>query len=202
GRAAGIAAEDRECRTARARGDAARARERHPGLRHHAHRRRGTHQAARRPHYLRDRPARAHRSRPAHLRRARHGDDPGRPRPLEERADRLIPARSINKGWRTQSATPCRFRHRSFAYYTTMPTLVHEYRGPAWWPLRRIADAGNTGGARHVVGIWFLLSCTAVLLAVIEAQQNWSGIPVSIGGISVPVTIYPPLAITLLLVVW
>jgi len=83
-----------------------------------------------------------------------------------------------------------------------MPILVHEYRGPAWWPLRRIADAGDAGGARHVVGIWFLLSCTAVLLAVIEAQKNWSGIPVSIGGISIPLTIYPPLAITLLLVVW
>src|SRR5688500_5915294 len=83
-----------------------------------------------------------------------------------------------------------------------MITTIHEYRGPAWWSLRGLREAADSSGARHVVAAWIALALAAIALAVLEARWDWSGIPVPLGGVTVPVTVYPPLAITLLLTLW
>jgi diguanylate cyclase len=83
-----------------------------------------------------------------------------------------------------------------------MTTTIHAYRGPAWWSLRHLRDAAYDAAAREVVAAWLALGIMAVGMAVLEARWDWSGMAVSIGGVSVPVTIYPPLAITLLLALW
>jgi hypothetical protein len=57
-------------------------------------------------------------------------------------------------------------------------------------------------GTREVVSVWLVASLVAVLSAMLEARLDWSGIPVNLGFVIVPVSIYPPLAITLLLTLW
>lgn len=83
-----------------------------------------------------------------------------------------------------------------------MLLILHDYRGPAWWPIRRVVDVRPGSGACRVVAVWLALSLAAVILAVLEAHYDWSGIPVALGNVSVPITVYPPLAITLLLTLW
>ena len=83
-----------------------------------------------------------------------------------------------------------------------MITSIHEYRGPAWWSLRGLREAAEHRGARHVVAAWIALGLMSILFAVLEARWDWSGIPLQVGGITVPITVYPPLAITLLLTLW
>ena len=84
----------------------------------------------------------------------------------------------------------------------TIPALVHEYRGPAWWPIRRLGDAAGTPGARRIAALWLGVSAVAIVAAVLEARWDWSGMPVALGGVTVPLTIYPPLALTLILAIW
>ena len=79
---------------------------------------------------------------------------------------------------------------------------MHEYHGPAWWPIRRVGDAARAPAARRVVALWLAVSLLAVASAVLEARWDWSGMPVEIAGLTLSVTIYPPLALTLVLAVW
>jgi diguanylate cyclase (GGDEF)-like protein len=83
-----------------------------------------------------------------------------------------------------------------------MSIFPDEQRGPGWWPLSRAAGIANDAGARDVVSVWLVASLIAVLAAVLEARLDWSGMPVDLGFVTVPVSIYPPLAITLLLTLW
>ena len=83
-----------------------------------------------------------------------------------------------------------------------MPSLMHEYRGPAWWPIRRLGDAARAPGVRRVLALWLGVSLLAIASAVLEARWDWSGMPVEIAGLTLSVTIYPPLALTLLLAIW
>jgi diguanylate cyclase (GGDEF)-like protein len=71
-------------------------------------------------------------------------------------------------------------------------------RGPRWWPLSALR-----GPALARVGpAWLAAATAAVLLAVLEARLDWSGLPVRVGGITVGVSVYPPLSIALLLAIW
>ena len=81
-----------------------------------------------------------------------------------------------------------------------MSAIVEQYRAPAWWPMRRVASA-DTGGGRQVFAAWLILSLGAVALSILEARHGWGGI-VAIGNVGVPVVLYPPLAVTLLIVFW
>jgi diguanylate cyclase (GGDEF)-like protein len=83
-----------------------------------------------------------------------------------------------------------------------MQFLPDEHRGPGWWPLSRLADVTHDRGARQVVAVWLVASLVAVLAAILEARLDWSGLPVRIGSFTIPVSIYPPLAVTLLLTLW
>ena len=73
--------------------------------------------------------------------------------------------------------------------------------GPTWWPLLpalRSRDPGVAG----VRTAWLIVGLLAFVLAVLEARLNWSGIPVTILGVEFPLTIYPPLILTLLVTLW
>ncbi len=83
-----------------------------------------------------------------------------------------------------------------------MSYLSEDQRGPGWWPIPRLADVAHDARTREVVAIWLVAGLVAVLTAVLEARLNWSGIPVHLGFVTVPLSIYPPLAITLLLTLW
>jgi diguanylate cyclase (GGDEF)-like protein len=73
--------------------------------------------------------------------------------------------------------------------------------GPTWWPLLpalRSADRGVAG----VRTAWLTVGLFAFVLAVLEAKIGWSGLPVTILGVTFPLTIYPPLLLTLLVTLW
>jgi diguanylate cyclase (GGDEF)-like protein len=73
--------------------------------------------------------------------------------------------------------------------------------GPAWWPLLpalRSSDPGVAG----VRTAWLIVGLLSIVLAYLEATIGWSGIPVTILGFEFPLTIYPPLLLTLLVTLW
>jgi diguanylate cyclase (GGDEF)-like protein len=57
-------------------------------------------------------------------------------------------------------------------------------------------------GVRVIIAVWLLTAALGVATAVAEALMGWSGLPVAIGTVTVGVTIYPPLFVTVLLAVW
>ncbi|HEU4697565.1 MAG TPA: GGDEF domain-containing protein [Gemmatimonadales bacterium] len=75
-------------------------------------------------------------------------------------------------------------------------------QGPSWWPLAHAREAGHSAGMRRVVAVWLVLSLVAVGLALLEATYDWSGIPFQLGPVTVSVTFYPPVFVTLLLTLW
>jgi diguanylate cyclase (GGDEF)-like protein len=83
-----------------------------------------------------------------------------------------------------------------------MSPFSDDHHGPGWWPLMRATGFVRDTGTREVVSVWLVASLVAVLSAMLEARLDWSGIPVNLGFVTVPVSIYPPLAITLLLTLW
>jgi diguanylate cyclase (GGDEF)-like protein len=83
-----------------------------------------------------------------------------------------------------------------------MSIFPDEQHGPGWWPLSRAAGIAHDAGARKVVLAWLAASLLAVVFAALEARLDWSGMPVNLGFMTVPVSIYPPLAITLLITLW
>ncbi len=76
-----------------------------------------------------------------------------------------------------------------------------EYAGPSWWPLKLLRETGHKG-VRHLGLVWLAVGIGAILLAVLEARLNWSGIPIQLGDATVGLTIYPPLFLSLLLAIW
>lgn len=75
--------------------------------------------------------------------------------------------------------------------------IEDSYRGPAWWSL----GAWRAGGGR-VAAWWTGATLLAVGLALLEARFDWSGLPLSIGPLTLGFTIYPPLTVALLLAIW
>ncbi len=76
------------------------------------------------------------------------------------------------------------------------------YRGPGWWPLSIAWREIGRPGVRNIVALWLVISFLGILAAVLEARLGWSGLPITIAGVTVGVTVYPPLLVTLLLTVW
>jgi GGDEF domain-containing protein len=77
------------------------------------------------------------------------------------------------------------------------PTLT----GPTWWPLLPALRTRHPGVTSVLVG-WLTVGVLSVALAVLEAKLGWSGLPIRILGFEVPITIYPPLLLALLLTIW
>jgi diguanylate cyclase (GGDEF)-like protein len=71
------------------------------------------------------------------------------------------------------------------------------YRGPTWWTFGSLR-----GAARPVAAWWLVAAAVAVGLALVEARLDWSGLPLTFGGVTVGFTIYPPLTVALLLAIW
>lgn len=83
-----------------------------------------------------------------------------------------------------------------------MHSLTDDRRGPGWWPLARLADVTSDPGVRQVAAAWLAASLLAIALAALEARFDWSGIPIAVGPFTIPISFYPPLAVTLLLTLW
>ncbi len=76
-----------------------------------------------------------------------------------------------------------------------------EYAGPSWWPLKLLRETGHAG-VRRLGLVWLGVGSIAIVLAVLEARLNWSGIPIELGDATVGLTVYPPLFFSLLLAIW
>jgi diguanylate cyclase (GGDEF)-like protein len=55
---------------------------------------------------------------------------------------------------------------------------------------------------RRVLLFWLSLSALAIISALLEAKFNWSGMPISVGGVTIGLTIYPPVLLTVPLALW
>jgi diguanylate cyclase (GGDEF)-like protein len=76
------------------------------------------------------------------------------------------------------------------------------YRGPAWWSLGRLRTVTGSAGMRRVLAFWLTLSALAIISALLEAKFNWSGMPISAGGVTIGLTIYPPVLFIVPLALW
>jgi diguanylate cyclase (GGDEF)-like protein len=76
-----------------------------------------------------------------------------------------------------------------------------EYAGPSWWPVKLLRETGHAG-VRRLGLVWLVVGIVAILLGVLEARLNWSGIPIQLGDAVVGLTVYPPLLLALLLAIW
>ena len=76
-----------------------------------------------------------------------------------------------------------------------------EYAGPSWWPVKLLRETGHAG-VRRLGLVWLAAGAVAIVLAVLEARLNWSGIPIQLGDATVGLTVYPPLFFSLLLAIW
>lgn len=81
-------------------------------------------------------------------------------------------------------------------------TTIDFGRSLSWWPLTTVLGAHRTVGGRKILAIWAGATVASVALALLEASQNWSGIPVTVGDWTVGFTFYPPVTIGLLLTLW
>ncbi len=76
------------------------------------------------------------------------------------------------------------------------------YRGPSWWPVRYLRDVRRSAGMQRVLALWLGISALAILSALLEAKFDWSGMPISIGGITLGLTFYPPVLFVVPLALW
>ncbi len=51
-----------------------------------------------------------------------------------------------------------------------------EYAGPSWWPVKLLRETGHAG-VRRLGLVWLTVGAIAIVLAILEARLNWSGIP-------------------------
>jgi diguanylate cyclase (GGDEF)-like protein len=85
--------------------------------------------------------------------------------------------------------------HRTRAY--SLPG-----HGVAWWPLRAFVTSPFERRAAPIWAAWLGLTAVSIVLAVLEATLNWSGMPVSIGTHTIGYSVYPPVLISALLAFW
>ena len=83
-----------------------------------------------------------------------------------------------------------------------LPPIDDEYQGPSWWHLSRLADAGRNPGMRRIAALGFLVLAVSMVTGILNETWDWNGIPVRLGPVEVPVTVYPPFVLSLLAAVW
>jgi diguanylate cyclase (GGDEF)-like protein len=74
--------------------------------------------------------------------------------------------------------------------------------GPTWWPIDVAWRQLASPGVRRITALWLVIAVLGVIMAIAEAGFGWSGLPVTVGGFTVGVTVYPPLLVTVMLTIW
>jgi diguanylate cyclase len=77
-----------------------------------------------------------------------------------------------------------------------------EYQGPSWWHFSRLADAGRNPGMRRIAALGLVVLAISLVTGILNVTLDWNGIPVRLGPVEVPVTVYPPFVLSLLSAVW
>jgi diguanylate cyclase len=83
-----------------------------------------------------------------------------------------------------------------------LPPIDDEYQGPSWWHLSRLADARTSRGMRRIAALGVVILAVSLVTGILNVTWDWNGIPVRIGRVEVPVTVYPPFVASLLAAVW
>lgn len=74
--------------------------------------------------------------------------------------------------------------------------------GPSWWPLRHLLHVRSSAGVRRIVAIWIGIIAVSVATGILNVALSWNGLDVSVLGLSVGLTIYPPMVLSVLTAVW
>jgi diguanylate cyclase (GGDEF)-like protein len=82
------------------------------------------------------------------------------------------------------------------------PPIDDEYQGPSWWHFSRLADAGRNPGMRRIALLGVVVLAVSMATGILNVTLDWNGLPVRIGPVAFPVTIYPPFVLSLLAAVW
>ncbi len=77
-----------------------------------------------------------------------------------------------------------------------------EYQGPSWWHFSRLADAGRNPGMRRIALLGLLVLAVSLVTGILNVTLDWNGIPVRLGPVELPVTVYPPFVLSLVSAVW
>ena len=83
-----------------------------------------------------------------------------------------------------------------------LPSIDEEYQGPSWWHFSRLADARRNAGMRRIAALGVLILAVSMGTGILNVTWDWNGIPFRVGGLELPVTIYPPFVLSLLAAVW
>lgn len=81
-------------------------------------------------------------------------------------------------------------------------TFPDRYDGPKWWPMSRLVDLRRSPGMRRLGLAVLLAYLLAILTGIMNVQFGWNGLHLSLGVAAIDVTIYPPLVLSVLAVVW
>jgi diguanylate cyclase (GGDEF)-like protein len=83
-----------------------------------------------------------------------------------------------------------------------LPPIDDEYQGPSWWHFSHLADARHNPGMRRIALLGAVVLAVSLATGVLNVTLDWNGIPVPLGPLEVPVTVYPPFVLSLLAAVW
>jgi diguanylate cyclase (GGDEF)-like protein len=75
-------------------------------------------------------------------------------------------------------------------------------RSLSWWPLTSTLRGDAGPGARKVLGIWGVSTLVSISLALLEAEFDWSGLPIQLGSWTLGFSVYPPVTVGVLLTLW
>jgi diguanylate cyclase (GGDEF)-like protein len=83
-----------------------------------------------------------------------------------------------------------------------LPPIDDEYQGPSWWHLSRLVDARHNPGMRRIAGLGVVILAVSMATGILNVTWDWNGIPVRLGPLVLPVTVYPPFVLSLLAAIW
>jgi diguanylate cyclase len=83
-----------------------------------------------------------------------------------------------------------------------LPPIDDEYQGPSWWHFSRLAEARRNPGMRRIAILGAAILAVSLVTGILNVTLDWNGIPVPLGPVEVPVTVYPPFVLSLLAAVW
>jgi diguanylate cyclase (GGDEF)-like protein len=83
-----------------------------------------------------------------------------------------------------------------------LPPIDDEYQGPSWWHFSRLGDVRHNPGMRRIAALGVVVLAVSMATGILNVAWDWNGIPVPVGPLDVPITIYPPFVLSLLAAVW